>query len=86
MGLSAKAARALYGFENFHSQEEKIMDAIERTHTLRKIIAELAKAESTASLRVLGISVPDDSGPESDNLEESETSVFENHNVEAELL
>ena len=42
MGLSVKAARVLYGFENFHSQEEKIMDAIETTHTLRKTIAELS--------------------------------------------
>ena len=57
MGLSAKAARALYGFENFLRQEEKIMDAIETTHNLRKTIAELAEAESTASLRALGISV-----------------------------
>ena len=82
MGLSAKAARALYGFENFHSQEEKIMDAIETTHTLRKTIAELAKAESTASLKALGISVPDEPGSESDNMEESEISVLENHYVE----
>ena len=33
MGLYAEPARALYGFENFHSQEEKIMDSVDDDHS-----------------------------------------------------
>lgn len=75
MGLSAKAAKALYGFEDLHKQEERVMDAIETTYTIIKTIAELAKAESTASLKALGIYVPDESESDSDSMGESECSV-----------
>lgn len=80
MGLSAKAARALYGFQNFHEQEEKIMDAIETTHSIRNTVTELAKAENTASLRALGIPVLDES--ESESMDESDSSVSDNDCVE----
>lgn len=75
MGLSAKSAKTLYGFRDLHKQEERIMDAIETTYVIRKTIAELAKAESTASLNALGIHVPDDSESDSDSMEESECCV-----------
>ena len=48
------------------------MDAIETTYAIRETIAELAKAENTASLNALGIHVPDDSETDSDGVEESE--------------
>ena len=64
MGLSSKEARKLYGFVDFHPQEEKILDAIEEAHEIRRSVTELAQAENTATLRALGILVPDDSDTE----------------------
>lgn len=59
-GMSSKEARKIYGFENFHGHEEKIMDAISMAESIRKSILELSQAENVASLRALGIPVPDD--------------------------
>ena len=46
------------------------MDAIETTYAIRETIAELAKAENTASLNALGIHISDDSETDSDCVEE----------------
>ena len=69
MGLSAKAARKLYGFEDFNRQEQKILDAAEEAFSIRKTVYELAKAKNIASFRALGISVLEDS----DTTDESDT-------------
>lgn len=81
-GLSSKAAKRLYGFENFHLQEEKIYDAIEKSYSIRKTIKELAKAESTASLRVHGISIASDTGSDDDSDDETKSNVSTDDSVE----
>ena len=77
MGLTSKKSKKLYGFSDFHRQEEKILDAIEEAHAIRRGITELAQVENAASLRALGILVPDDS-----DTEESDTTISEDDSVD----
>ena len=60
MGLSGKKAKKLYGFSDFHQQEDLILDAIEEARKIKKCIMQLAQAECTSSQQALGILVPDD--------------------------
>ena len=73
-GMSSKEARKVYGFENFHHQEQKIMNAISAAESIRKSVIEISKAENAASLRALGILIPDEteseSGSASDDVDE----------------
>jgi hypothetical protein len=36
--MSSKEARKVYGFENFHRQEQKIMNAISAAESIRKSV------------------------------------------------
>ena len=64
-GMSSKEAQKVYGFENFHRQEQKIMNAISAAESIRKSVIEISKAENAASLRALGILIPDETESES---------------------
>lgn len=77
-GLSAKAARKNFGFNDFHEKEDVILRSVEQAQAIRQAVMRLASVKNKSTLRSLGYDVPDDS-----DTSNSDSSDFEDDDYES---